>query len=464
MIGADTRTDRHDVRVRPWPAAIVLAAAPFLVLFDSLAVATALPAIGAELGLRPGLLQWVVTLQSLRIGALLVLGGRAADLWGRRRVLVASLGLSAAAGLPVGIAPGPAPLLAGRALQGVAAAFALPAALASAATVFPQEPWRSRAFAVVAVAANAAGLGGTILGGLVAATLGWRWVFLVTVPVGLLAAVAAASFLPPDQPATSAAGRLDVGGALLLVAGQAALILGLTEAGKAGPTSPAAVGAVGGAVVLLAGLVVLEGRVGDPLIKPRLVRSRRLVGSCLAFGAHAAAYAAVVVVGSLYLQDRHGLSSAGAGMALAPVLAAAIVSAVPSGFLLRRWGARRVVAAALALCAITLAMVARASGGSLGAVLPWLVAWGLSAGPIYVGLTTECIGDADPEDRGTASALFESTSHIGGAIAVATYLTVLGAGLDYALVQLGGAAAAGAAAIATLRILPATRPAPRSDR
>jgi len=109
-------------------------------------------------------------------------------------------------------------------------------------------------------------------------------------------------------------------------------------------------------------------------------------------------------------------------------------------------------------------MVARASGGSLGAVLPWLVAWGLSAGPIYVGLTTECIGDADPKDRGTASALFESTSHIGGAIAVATYLTVLGAGLDYALVQLGGAAAAGAAAIATLRILPATRPAPRSDR
>src|SRR5215217_308550 len=92
MIGADTRTDRHDVRVRPWPAAIVLAAAPFLVLFDSLAVATALPAIGAELGLRPGLLQWVVTLQSLSIGALLVLGGRAADLWGRRRVLVASLG------------------------------------------------------------------------------------------------------------------------------------------------------------------------------------------------------------------------------------------------------------------------------------------------------------------------------------------------------------------------------------
>jgi len=241
-------------------------------------------------------------------------------------------------------------------------------------------------------------------------------------------------------------------------------VLGNQVGHGSGRAAATILGAVGGAVVLLAGLVVLEGRVGDPLIKPRLVRSRRLVGRCLAFGAHAAAYAAVVVVGSLYLQDRHGLSSAGAGMALAPVLAAGIVSAVPSGFLLRRWGARRVVAAALALCAITLAMVARASGGSLGAVLPWLVAWGLSAGPIYVGLTTECIGDADPKDRGTASALFESTSHIGGAIAVATYLTVLGAGLDYALVQLGGAAAAGAAAIATLRILPATRPAPRSDR
>src|SRR3982750_2276533 len=170
--------------IRPWLTALLLATAPFLVLFDSLAVATALPSIGAEFQLPPAALQWVVSLYSLSIGALLVLGGRVCDLWGRRRVLVASLALCTAAGLLAGLAPGLPVLLAGRVLQGVGAAFAIPAALATAATAFAEEPWRSRGFAVIALAAWSAGLAGAMLGGLITVHCGWRWVFLATVPVG----------------------------------------------------------------------------------------------------------------------------------------------------------------------------------------------------------------------------------------------------------------------------------------
>src|SRR4051812_9966167 len=135
--------------VRPWAMALLLASASFLVLFDSLAIATALPSIGTEFRLRPAVLQWVVSLYSISIGAFLVLGGRVCDLWGRRRVLAASLALCTVAGLLAGLAPGLPVLLAGRVLQGVAAAFAIPAALATAATAFTEEPWRSRVFAVI---------------------------------------------------------------------------------------------------------------------------------------------------------------------------------------------------------------------------------------------------------------------------------------------------------------------------
>ncbi|MEV0720939.1 MFS transporter, partial [Asanoa sp. NPDC050611] len=183
----------------------------------------------------------------------------------------------------------------------------------------------------------------------------------------------------------------------------------------------------------------------------------RLIASCLAFGAHSAAYAAVVVVGSLQLQDTYRLSAAEAGLVLAPVLVGALVSAALAGSLVRRFGSRRVVAVALLLGSVTLALVALSARGSLALLVVCLAAWGLTAGPIYVGLTRECVGDAAPEDRGMASALFESTTHIGGAISIAVYLTMISAGAAYATTQLVGAAVAGAAVFTTLLIMPTYR-------
>jgi EmrB/QacA subfamily drug resistance transporter len=436
---------------RPFPVALLLATASFLVLFDSLAVATALPSIGVEFGLRPAALQWVVSLYSVSIGALLVLGGRVCDLWGRRRVLVASLALCSVAGLLAGLAPNVPLLLAGRVLQGVAAAFAFPAALATAATRFPEEPWHSRVFSVIAFAGWSAGLGGALLGGLITDHLGWRWIFLVTVPVGVVAVVAALVLLERDEPAHDGSERLDILGALLASTGLVALLVGLQQLGEGGHAGRGAIVLCAG-LALLAALVVVERRSAHPLVKPHLVRSRRMVGSYVAFGTYCAGYTALIVVGSLYLQDVMGLSAAETGLVLAPVLVAGIVSSSLSAGVLRRFPSRAVVTVVLALCALALAAIALTSG--VAGLLPWLVLWGLCSGPVFVGLMRECVGGTEEGDRGSASALFESTSHIGGAVATTVYLTLLGGGLGYRPTELIGALVVAGGAVCAFLILP----------
>jgi MFS family permease len=396
----------------------------FLVLFDSLAVATALPQIATRFDIPSERLQWVITLYSLSIGGFLLLGGRACDLWGRRRLIVISLGVTTLGLLLSGTASSLTFLLVGRVLQGIGAAFAIPAALASAATLFPAEPWRSRVFAVVATASNAAGLAGAVCGGLITSHWGWRWIFLTVVPVGFVTLFAALRLLPADPPAPSARRPLDLTGAAVATGGLLAVIYGATRISESGPLWPGLSLLIVG-FALLAVLVPLERRLCDPLLKPSLLRSRGLVASCLAFTAHSASYATVVVVGSLYLQLVHRLSAAQTGLILAPVLLGAIASAVPAGKMIRRYGARAVVAVALALCAASLAGMAASTGASLAVFLVWLMVWGVSTGPIYVALTREGVGGAAPQDRGTASALFESTSHVGGALSVAAYLTML---------------------------------------
>jgi predicted MFS family arabinose efflux permease len=439
--------------LRAWPVAVILGCASFLVLFDSLALATALPSIGADLDLGPGALQWVVSLYSLSIGALLILGGRVSDLWGRRRVLVASLALTAAAGLLAGLAPSLPLLLAGRVSQGVAAAFALPAALSLAGSLYPTEPWRSRVFAVMAFAAWSAGLAGAILGGLITVHLGWRWVFLVTVPVGVAAFAAALALLPSDPPGRDGSERLDVAGAVLATAGLVALLGGLSQLGEGAHAARAGL-LLCLAVVLLGALVVVARRAAYPLVKPQLLRSRRIVGCCLAFGAYCAGYTAVIVVGSLYLQEVHGLSAARTGLVLSPVLVGGIASSALSTRLLRRYSSRTVAAGSIGVCALTLAMMAAVSGGSVMALVPWLVLWGVCSGPVYVRLFRECVTNTAEGDRGIASGLLESMSHIGGAIAVACYLTLLGAGVGYGATKLVGALVVAAGAVVALLLLP----------
>ncbi|GIE33661.1 MFS transporter [Actinoplanes italicus] len=431
---------------RSWALALMLGSASFLVLFDSLAVATALPAIGDEFGLRPGVLQWVISLYSLSIGAFLVLGGRVCDVWGRRRVMLAGLAVCTGAGLLAGLAPNLPVLLAGRALQGMAAAFALPAALSAAGGEFDTEPWRSRVFSVIAFAAWSAGLAGAMLGGVLTTRLGWRWVFLVTVPVGVIALLGARILLPRDRPGTASGRRLNATSAVLVSSGLVVLLLGLQE------NSPLL--GLGG-LALLALMVVVERRSAHPMVNPGLLASRRRAGSYLAFGTYCAGYTALVVIGSLALQERYGLTADAAGLALSPVLVGGAISSTLAPLLMRRFSARTIVVTAMALCALALTLIALSD--SVPQLLPWLLLWGLASGPIFVGLTRECISDAPEDDRGTASALFESMSHIGGAIAVAAFMTMLGAGIAFRPVELTGAVVVAAGALLTLLVVPGRR-------
>jgi predicted MFS family arabinose efflux permease len=451
MTDAASPVAAHVVRARStgrsWAIALLLGSASFLVLFDSLAVATALPAIGDEFGLRPGVLQWVISLYSLTIGAFLILGGRVCDVWGRRRVMVAGLVVCTGAGLLAGLAPNFPLLLAGRALQGVAAAFALPAALSAAAGEFDTEPWRSRVFSVIAFAAWSAGLAGAMLGGVLTTRFGWRWVFLVTVPVGAVALVGARMLLPRDRPGAVHGQRLNVTSAVLVSSGLIVLLLGLQE------SSPL-LGLAGCA--LLALLVVVERRSAHPMVRPGLLASRRRAGSYLAFGTYCAGYTALIVIGSQALQEKYGLSADAAGLALSPVLVGGAISSALSPLLMRRFSPRTIVVTAMAMCALSLALIAVSD--SVPRLLPWLLLWGWSSGPIFVGLTRECISDAPEEDRGTASALFESMSHIGGALAVAAFMTMLGAGVAFRSVELTGAVVVAVGALLALLVIPGRRP------
>ena len=421
---------------RAWAVASVLGVAQLCVLFDSLSVATSLPAIGAHFDLEPAELQWVVSLFSISIGSFMLLGGRACDVLGARRVLAGSLALCALGGLLAGASPTIGVLLAGRVVQGLAAAAALPAALSLASSLFQGEPWQSRVYSVIATAAWLAAVAGAVLGGLITDAWGWRWIFLVTVPAALLGLLGCRAVPAPVEGRVGRR-RLDVGGALLATAGLAALLLGVEQVahGRAVVGS----GALAVALLSLVGLSVVERRSDDPLLPPRLLRSRRLVGTCLAFGAYCAGYTALVVVGSLFVQDEYGVSAAGAGLFLTPMLVVGTASAVLSPRAVRRFGVRRVTTVSLVLCAVAMLGLALSRPEELGLLVPWLVLWGAGSGPVFVGLTRDVLADVDTDESGTVAAMFESMSHVGGGVAAAIYLTLLGTSLGFASVQLGAA-------------------------
>jgi MFS family permease len=439
---------------RAWVVAGLLGTAQLCVLFDSLAVATALPTIGDDLGLEPAQLQWVVSLYSISIGTFMLFGGRCSDVIGARRTLTVSLALSAAGGIMAGCAPSVSVLLAGRVLQGLAAAGALPAALSLAASLFPREPWQSRVYSVIATAAWLAAIAGAVLGGLITDAWGWRWVFLVTAPAALVG-LAGIGLVPAPVASTDDSRRLDASGALLASAGLAALLIGVQQLGRGAST----VGllAVAAAVIVITGFAAAERRTADPLLPVRLLHSRRLVGSCLAFGAYCAGYTALVVVGSLFVQAEYGLSPAQTGLFFTPTLAGGTASAVLAPAVVRRYGARSVTTGALVMCTVAMAGLAVSRPPDLVALVPWLALWGLGSGPVFVGLTRDVLGAARSDESGTIAAMFESMSHVGGALAASVYLTLLGAGLGFASLQMIAAIVVAAGAGVARWVLPPRR-------
>jgi EmrB/QacA subfamily drug resistance transporter len=420
---------------RPGLVLALLCAAQCLVVLDGSIVNVALPTLERELGFTNAGLQWVVSAYALAFGGLLLLGGRVADLAGRRRVFVAAVVAFVAASLAGGLAPSAGALVAARAAQGAAAAFVAPAVLSLITTTFAEGEARNRALAVFgAVAAGGFALG-LLLGGVLTSALGWRWVFFVNVPIGAAVVLAAPRLLADGRGARNEA-SLDVAGAATVTLGLAALVLGVSRAEGAGWGSAATLLTLGVAGVLLAAFVAVERRAAAPLVPGALVRRRPvLVANAVAvlFGA---ALSPMLYVLTLYLQRVRGLSPAATGLAFLPHALAVAASAGPVARLTTRVGVRPSLVGGGVVVAGGLALLSRVTATSsvVWLIVPGTVLAGIGVAALIVGAAVAATAGVPDEEQGVASGLFNTAQQVGGAVGLA------------ALVAVSSTVAAGAAA------------------
>jgi EmrB/QacA subfamily drug resistance transporter len=412
---------------RRWAALALLCVAQFIDVLGVTIVIVALPAIGRDLGLAEQELQWVASIYALCFGGFLLLAGRAADLYGRRRLFIGGLALFTVASLACGLAGTPALLLGARALQGLGAAVAVPAALSLLTTTFTGGPERARALGVWTAAAAGGGVTGFFLGGVLTGTLGWHWVFLVKVPVGALV-LTLAPILLAERREQTAARRLDVAGALTGTAGLILLVYGFTRAERAGFAAAGTLGTLALAAALLAGFWLVEGRAADPIVPHRVLRSRELVGANLAAFTLTCVTSPAGVIGSLYLQQALGYPATATGLALLPFSLAAIAGSFAGGWLIARLRARATMT--LGLLAVTAAMLLLSRIPARDG-LPLLVAGVVIAG---AGLTCAAVAStasgtaaAARDVQGMASGLLNTAAQIGTALGIAALVTVAAA-------------------------------------
>ena len=463
------------------PDGVILAlacVAQFMVVLDVSIVNVALPSVGRDLHYSPSGLQWVVNAYVLTFAGFLLLGGRAADLFGRRRAYLFGLGLFTLASLAGGLARDPAWLTTARAVQGVGGAVLSPASLTIIVTTFTDQQRRTRAIGTWSAVAGAGGAAGAILGGVLTAELSWRWVLFVNLPIGIITLAIAAAYLTElRHPAGRA--RLDVGGAVTITAGLGALIYAIIETSTHPWLSAATLSALAVAAVLLAAFAVIEHRLASqPLVPFGLLRSRSVAGANLVMLPVGAAFFSMWYFLSLYFQDVLGYSALRAGMAFIPMALAVIVGAQASPRLLPRVGRRLVLACAMLLAAGGFGWLALvpAQGGYLAHVLVPGCIVALALGLLFTPLASAATAGVPNSQAGLASGVLNTSRQVGGSIGLAALATVavdrtrtylaaghgaassLAAGYDRAFIIAAGLCLAGL--LATLVIPSGTAAAP----
>src|SRR6516164_170901 len=338
LAGQGTLGAGHEQR-QSWSVLTLLCAAQFMVILDMTVVTVALPSIGRSLGFAPADLQWVVTAYLLATGGLTLLGGRAADLAGGRRMFGAGLVLFTAASLASGLAPGATALVASRAVQGVGAALLTPAALTVITATYTGDR-RARALAVWGALASAGLALGVLAGGALTSWLGWRSVFLINVPVGLAVLPAARRLLPDSRlaPGRLHPRRLDLGGATLAVAGLAGGVYAISGAPAHGWGSARTLVSLGVSAVLLAGFWLAERRAAAPLLPPGTLRSRTLTTGMLTMLAATGILVGMQLLSSLFLQEVTGASPLRAGAEFLPLVVTAVLGAGLASHLVQHAG------------------------------------------------------------------------------------------------------------------------------
>jgi EmrB/QacA subfamily drug resistance transporter len=414
-----------------WVALVLLCAVEFAVVGALTVVAIALPSIGDDLGFSRSGRQWVISAYVLTFGGFLLPGGRAADLWGRRRVFVVGLALFSAASLVCGATGSAALLVGARAAQGLGAGVVTPAALAILTDLFSEGRGRSRAVGFWTAAQAGGGAAGWVLGGFLAQGPGWQWIFLATVPLGALGVLLAPLLLRETRDSSSPP-KVDAAGATTATAGLALLVYGLTRAEEVGLTSPSTLVAVGLAVVLVAAFVVIEARVEYPLVPLGVFRARDLVGSCLVALALQATTNAPLLLCIFYLQDVAGLPPAEAGLILVPFNVAVVGGSLSGPRLTRGLGAGLTAASGLVTIAAGVLLLVRLvpNGGYGGVLLPAFLLMGVGVGLSAVASTTAGTSAVEGEKRGMASGFLNACAEVGCALGLGLLIPLSAARTD----------------------------------
>ena len=417
------RTDRDTGGAGKAMALLVIASCQLMVVLDITIVNIALPHIQRSLDFSTTSLSWVVNAYTLTFGGLLLLGGRAGDILGRRRVFIVGVLLFVVASLLGGLAQNSGQLLAARALQGVGGAIASPTSLALISTTFREGPERNRAFGVFAAVSAGGGAIGLLAGGMLVEWLNWRWVLFVNVPIGILIALAAPRWIKESE---RHPGRFDITGALTSTAGMVLLVYGFIRAAQDGWRDALTLASFGAAVVVLVVFVLVERRSRQPITPLHMFADRNRAGTYGIMLCLAAAIFGMFFFLTLFMQAVWGYSALKTGLAYLPFTAALFVGSGTAVQLVPRVGARPLLVVGTTVGTGGLFWLSRISEHSTylsGVLFPSLVI-GVGIGLVFVPASLVALSSVAPADSGVASSLLNTGQQVGGSIGLAVLGTV----------------------------------------
>jgi EmrB/QacA subfamily drug resistance transporter len=409
---------------RKWLALALLATVQFMVVLDIAIVNVALPSIKIDLGFSQEDLQWVISAYALFFGGFLLLGGRIADLLGRRRLFVAGLILFSAASLLSGLAWSDSALIVARAAQGLGAAVITPAALAILMTTFQEGRERNTALGVWGAVGAFGAVAGVLLGGILTDALSWEWIFFINVPVGAIAFLLTPTLLSESRDASVKS--FDAAGAVLVTGGLSSAVYAITQAGQKGWLADQTLAFFGVAVVMLAAFVAWERRHPEPLMRFGILRTRTVTGANVAGFILGTATFSMFLMLTLYMQQVLGYSAMKTGVGYLAVAGTAILWSAVAAQLVTRAGVKPVlVAGMIALTGGLLYFTQVSVGGSyLADLLPGFLLIGFGLGFSFVPISIAALAGVEPSEAGLASGLINTSQQIGGALGIAALSTI----------------------------------------
>ncbi len=422
---APTIIEPRGASTNRWFVLVIACMAQFMVVLDATVVNVALPSIQRGLHFSSANLQWVVNAYTLIFGGFLLLGGRAADLLGRKRLFVAGVALFSLASLLNGLAQSSGMLIAGRALQGLGGALVSPAALSIITTTFTEQGERTRALGVWSAIAAGGGAVGLLLGGVLTDLASWQWIFIVNVPVGILT-LALALRVVPESRAELRHRTFDAAGAIAVTTGLVLLVFGIVKAQAYGWGSARTIALGAVSLALLAAFVGIERRSIAPLMRLSIFRVRALAVADGVLLLVASGMFGMFFFASLYVQQILGYSPLRAGLAFLPVTAGIIVGAGLAQQLIKRAGIRNVATSGIVLATIGMVVLTQlpVHGSYAGDLLPGLIPMSVGMGLTFVPITLMGTGGVTGEDAGLASGLFNTAQQVGGSLGLAILSTL----------------------------------------